>query len=416
MVRSVVKAYRDAYGGLPIEIWVLSLALFVNRCGAMVLAFLTLYLTNELGFTVFEAGTIFSVWGLGSLTGAWIGGKLVRPLGAVRIQIIGLIIAVPCLLSVPLFTTWWGVAGIVYLFSVFTECVRPANGVAVAQFTDESMQTRAFGLQRMAVNLGFSVGPAVGGFLANIDFVWLFVVDALTTGFGAVILFWHFGFRKYAKDEKSAAKQKKAEEATVKGSPLKDVQFVMFLLLMLSVSLVFFQFHATYPKYLEDHYQLSKPAIGLLFSVNTLLIAAVEMLLLNWVRGFSLLRVIGWGSFLACAGFGLLPLGSTFLFCVLSMLVITVGEMFMFPLGSGFVAKKSIGRDQGLYMSWYAMMYSTAGTLAPMLGTAAYDYNPHLFWYISAGVGLFVLSGFHLLDRFSSRDSRQSPHALQSTQ
>ena len=409
MVRSVAKAYRDAYGGLPIEIWVLSLALFVNRCGAMVLAFLTLYLTNELGFTMFEAGTIFSVWGLGSLTGAWLGGKLVRPLGAVRMQIFALLISVPCLLAVPLFTTWWGVAGIVYLFSVFTESVRPANGVAVAQFAEEELQTRAFGLQRMAVNLGFSVGPAIGGFLANIDYVWLYVVDALTTGFGAVILFWHFGFRKYAKDEKAAAKQKNAEQNVVAGSPLKDAQFVLFLLLMLSVSLVFFQFHATYPKYLEDHYQLSKPEIGLLFSVNTLLIAAVEMLLLNWVRGFSLLRLIGWGAFLACAGFGLLPLGNTFLFCVLSMVVITSGEMFLFPIGSGFVAKKSAGRDQGLYMSWYAMMFSTAGTLAPMIGTAAYEYNPHLFWYISAGLGVMVLAGFQLLERFGTKATGHAP-------
>ena len=58
------NAYRDAYVGLPREIWILSLALFINRCGAMVLAFLTLYLTNELGFTIRDAGLIsaFGAW------------------------------------------------------------------------------------------------------------------------------------------------------------------------------------------------------------------------------------------------------------------------------------------------------------------------------------------------------------------
>ncbi len=397
MVRSIAIAYRDAYGGLPREVWILSLALFVNRCGAMVLAFMTLYMTNELGFSMFESGAIFSIWGFGSMTGSWLGGKLVKPLGAIRTQILGLVLAVPCFLIVPLFTSWWGMALIVYLFSVTSESVRPANGVAVAQFTDPELHTRAFGLQRMAVNLGFSVGPAIGGVLANIDYVWLFFADGITTGLGALILLWHFGFRKYAKNQDAAAKQKIAEENIVEGSPLKDVQFVLFLLLMLAVCLVFFQFLATYPKYLEDHYQLSKPMIGLLFSVNTIIIVAFEMLLLNWVRRFSLLRTVGWGSFLACAGFGLLPLGTTFWFCALSMTVITFGEMFMFPLGSGYVAKRSMGRDQGMYMSWYAMMYSTAGMIAPIIGTVVYQYDSHLLWYASLVVGAGVLAGFYML-------------------
>ena len=222
MVRSIANAYRDAYGGLPKEVWVLSLALFVNRCGSMVLAFLALYLTNELGFSMFYSGAIFSVWGLGSMTGSWVGGKLAKPLGAVRTQINGLVLAVPCLLLVPMFDSWWGVALTMYLFSVCSEAVRPANGVAVAQFTPSELQTRAFGLQRMAVNLGFSVGPVIGGLLAHIDYVWLFVADALTTGVGGIVLLVHFGFRKYSKDRAAAAKQKLADENQTSESPLKD--------------------------------------------------------------------------------------------------------------------------------------------------------------------------------------------------
>jgi MFS family permease len=194
---------------------------------------------------------------------------------------------------------------------------------------------------------------------------------------------------------------------------LLDGQFVGFLLLMLAVSIVFFQFHATYPKYLEEHYQLNEVLIGLLFSVNTLIIVAAEMLLLKWVRRFSLLQTIGWGGFLACLGFGLLPLGSAYWFCMLSMVVITFGEMFMFPLASGYVANRSIGRDQGSYMGWQAIMYSTAATLAPLIGTAAYQYDQHLFWYVSIFVGAAVLLGFFALDRISGlRAARESSSTL----
>jgi MFS family permease len=397
MVRSIAKAYQDAYRGLPTEVWVLSVALFVNRCGSMVLAFLTLYLTNKLGFKMFESGAIFSVWGIGSLVGSYLGGKLIKPLGAIPTQIVGLLLAVPLLLVVPLFTSWWSVALIVFLFSVSTESVRPANHVAVAQFTEPELMTRAFGLQRMAVNLGFAFGPVIGGLLAEIDYVWLFVVDAMTTGLGGVILIWHFGFRKYAKDDEAAKKQKLAEEATATGSPLHDLQFMAFLFLILIVGIIFFQFHATYPKYLEEHYSLSKPQIGFLFSVNTVIIVVLEMILLDRVKSLSLLRVIGWGGFLSCLGFGVLPFGQALGFSILSMTIITFGEMFMFPLGSGFVAERSNGRDQSAYMSWYAMNFSLAAIIAPIIGTSLYEHDPELLWYISLIAGLVVLLGFYIL-------------------
>lgn len=248
MVRSIANAYRDAYGGLSKEVWILSIALFVNRCGSMVLAFLTLYLTQKLDFSMLEAGSIFSIYGLGSISGSYLGGKLVRPIGAVRVQIIAQVFSVPLYLLVPVFTSWIGVAASIYFLSVFVEAIRPANNVAVTQFVEPQLQTRAFGLQRMAVNLGFSVGPAVGGLLAEIDFVWLFVVDGVSTGLAGLFLCWFFGFQKYAKRVDTAKLQKQAEQNHGKGSPLHDPQFLFFLFIMLTVSIVFFSVSCNVPQ------------------------------------------------------------------------------------------------------------------------------------------------------------------------
>jgi MFS family permease len=377
MVRKIALAYRDAYAGLSNEVWVLSIALLINRCGSMVLAFLTLYLTQRLGFT-----------------GGYLGGRLVQPLGAVRVQILGLALSVPCYLLMPTLTSWTGVAIGMFFLSLFVDGVRPASGVAIAQFTDPKLQTRAYGLQRMAGNLGFSIGPAIGGVLAEIDFAWLFIVDGISTGVGSLFLIWFFGFRRYAKGDGAAKKQRQAEQQTSSsGSPLLDGHFLCFLFLILSVAIVFFQFHATYPKYLADEYALTKPQIGLMFSLNTAIIVVFEMLLVNYVSRYSLLRAIGWGCCFACLGFGMLPASHATWFAVLSMVVITVGEMFMFPLASGFVAARSNGRNQGMYMSWYVMMYSLAGVIAPLIGTAVYERGHNLIWYASLGVGIFVLVG-----------------------
>ena len=307
---------------------------------------------------------------------------------------------------VPVFQSWTGVAVGIFLLSVVSESVRPASNVSFTQFTPPELQTRAFGLQRMALNLGLSVGPAVGGLLAEINFVWLFIVDGITTGLGAIFLLKYFGFRKFARNGAAAEMQKQSEQNQSTGSPLADTKFLCCLGLILMVSLVFFQFHATYPKYLEDHYGLSKPQIGFLFAVNTVIIVVFEMLLVNFVRRFSLLRTIGWGSFLACIGFGILPASVAIWFVVLSMVIITMGEMLMFPLATGFVAERSTGRDQGMYMSWYAITYSVAAVIAPLLGSIIYGVDPDLFWYFSNVIGVVVLTGFYWLSASVKREEQ----------
>ncbi|NCT19357.1 MAG: MFS transporter, partial [Flavobacteriia bacterium] len=68
--------YVASFKGLSKEIWLLALVTFINRAGAMVIPFLSLYLVNSLGFTLPQVGWIMTCFGIGSLVGTWIGGKL----------------------------------------------------------------------------------------------------------------------------------------------------------------------------------------------------------------------------------------------------------------------------------------------------------------------------------------------------
>ena len=387
---------RRAFSGLPTEIWVISGALFINRFGTMVLPYLTLYLTESHGYSDFQAGLMLSVYGVGSMLGAWLGGKLARPIGPIRLQIILFLLAVPTFLVLPMMETAIGLALALATLSLFSEGVRPANSTAITILAPEGMQLKAFGLQRLALNLGVSFGPAIGGFLAMISFGWLFVVDAATTFLCAMVLLGYFGWRKNASQEK-IDEQLKATNGRELISPLADREFVCFLLLLLVASVVFFQFHVTYPLYLKEHYGLSKPTTGLIYSINTVVIVLFEMLLLEVVRSWPLIRVIGWGTLLSSVGFGMLPFGDSIAYCVLSMLVITLGEMLWMPLATAWVAQRSDRGDRGRYMGWYAMTYSTAAVIAPLIGGGMSDLNPDSFWYLSLAVGVLCLAGFYRL-------------------
>ncbi len=406
MIGKVLALYRRAYAGLPIEIWMLSLALFVNRCGTMVLPFLTIYLTNHLGFTKLSATLILSVYGVGSLAGAYVAGRLISSVGAVRLQFILLLLSVPAFLLVPFFSSWWGIAIAVFVLSFFSEGVRPANSTAIAQFSPEPVQTRAFGLQRMALNLGISFGPAIGGFLTMISFVWLFVADAATTLVCAILLISFFGIHGTKQQERNGnSPPPKTETSPGQNvSPLTDPMFVCFLLLTLLTAVVFFQFHATYPLYLNEHYNMSEWMIGLIYSVNTIVIVVFEMVLLEYIRKLSMMKVIAWGALLSCIGFGILPLSASIWFCVLSMLILTIGEMLQMPVSSGWIAQRSKRGNQGMYMSYYTMTWSLAAIIAPALGGAIYQYNIHMFWYLSLAIGILSFMGFVWLARVLQRE------------
>lgn len=187
MLHHVYRRYCAAFEGLPVQLWVLALVMLVNRSGAMVLAYLTLYLTSQVGFSDASAGYMIGIFGTGSIVGAYLGGRLVEWIGAVKVQTFCLLAAVPGYLLLPVWREPWAIAINVFLLSLATEAVRPANGTVVAKVSKPEDRTRAFALQRLAANLGFACGGAIGGFLAEFDYRLLFVVDAATT-FGAACI------------------------------------------------------------------------------------------------------------------------------------------------------------------------------------------------------------------------------------
>jgi MFS family permease len=394
MLQAFFTRYRAAYAGLPREVWLLSLVLFVNRAGTMVMPFLTIYLTSQRGMSEAAAGRMLSLYGVGGICGAYLGGRWCERIGALRLQTIGLFLAAPCYFLVGQWQSWPGIAGSILALSLLNEAIRPANAVALAKLTTTANRTRAFSLQRLAANLGFSFGPAIGGFLAEVNFQLLFVVDALSTLAAAVALAYFFRLRRLA-----SPTAEQHHHAAAAGSPLRDRTFVAFLALTLASMIVFMQFGATYPLYLHDHFAMEKPQIGLMYAVNTSIIVAFEMLLIDAVKHWSLMRTIAWGSFLSCVGFGILPFGSSGYYAVFAMGVVTIGEMLSFPLSSAFVANRSGPGREGVYMGWHTATHALAWVLGPGLGAAIYEVNRDALWLSSLAVAVLVLVGFLALGR-----------------
>ncbi|MBK8503193.1 MAG: MFS transporter [Saprospiraceae bacterium] len=188
-MQAILNFYIHSFKGLSKEVWTLAIVLLINRSGMMVLPFLALYGTKELGFSVVEAGILTGMYGAGSLVGSWLGGWLTDKVGFYKVASRSLIFGGIGMASLLLFKDFYLLSLAIFVTSTLADASRPPIMAAISAFSKPENQTRAIALIRMAVNLGISIGPAVAGLLAgSVGYDWLFLIDGLTCILAAVYL------------------------------------------------------------------------------------------------------------------------------------------------------------------------------------------------------------------------------------
>ena len=191
----------------------------------MVVPFLTIYCTQKLNFSIVQAGMIMALFGLGSVFGAFIGGKITDKVGFYYLQVGALISGGFMFMTLSLLETFFSLAIGTFILSMCNEGFRPANSSAVAHYSTEKTRTRSYSLNRMAINLGWSFGGAMGGFIASIDYHLLFFVDGFTNILAALILI------KLLPAVKKAKINLKEHDKPVLASAYRDKLYLAFIIL-----------------------------------------------------------------------------------------------------------------------------------------------------------------------------------------
>jgi predicted MFS family arabinose efflux permease len=383
----LVASYRNAFRGLPREVWILSGAALINRSGTMVLPFLALYLTQARGRSVPETGFLLALYAAGSLGGIALGGRLTDRLGPKPVLVASLALGGLSLVALGQARSDGALAVCVVVFGLLMDAHRPASMAAVAASAPAEATPRAFSLQRLAINVGMTIGPAVGGFLARVDYAWLFRVDGATCLAAAVYVALAYPARETEHDAHTGAAHAP--------SPLRDRAFLAAILLLFLQLLVFLQLMGTLPLFLRERLGFDERAIGLLFAVNTVTILLVEMQVVHAVERRDALRVTGVASLLVGLGFGLLVWARSAPAVALTILVWTAGEMLGWPVISGWVAGRARAGNRGRYMAAFTLVFSLAALPAPIAGTAVYErFGPDALWAACLAIGVLDLAGF----------------------
>ena len=370
---------------MPREVWLLFATNLINRAGMMVLPFLVLYLTRELGFSLSRAGSMLAVYGASAIVFGPIGGRLSDRIGALPVMRVSLIASGLVLLLFPLAKSFAAVAAMTVLWAGCAEMFRPASLAAITHVVAPEQRRQAFALNRLAINLGMSIGPALGGFLATVSFHAMFAVDAVTTLLAGTLLA-VTPWRSFSGVNSEAANRQGSRigPATI----LHDGRFLVFLGGVILVGIVFFQHESALPLYLVQYLHLSPAFYGMLFTINTLLIVGLEVPIITATAHWPNRRSLIIGCILFAIGFGALGVIASPAGVIATVVVWTFGEMLLFPAMSAHMAEIAPENRRGAYMGAYSMSLSISLTVGPWMGTQLLaSLGPVRVWSVMFALG-----------------------------
>ena len=394
MLKTAFQRYIDNFRGFRREVWILAIVTFINRAGVMVVPFLSKYLKEDLHFSYSEVGWIMVAFGVGSLAGSWLGGKLSDKIGFYKIMLFSLFFSGIILILLQYVTSFWGLCTGFFLLMIVADMFRPAMFVAIGAYAKPENRTRALTLVRLAINLGFAAGPALGGLvIMGIGYSGLFWIDGVTCIISIVI----FGILV---KEKKKFVDPNIETVTIAevNSVFKDKPFWLFLIACLISGVLFFQLFTTIPLYHNERFNLTEFQTGLLITLNGLMVFFMEMPIVSYIerKKIDKLLIFNYGMIAMSISILLLLINFWAGILIIMMVFMTFGEMFAFPFSNSFAISRAPKGHEGRYMAIFTMSFSLAHIISAKLGLeiiSHFGYQTN--WLIMGivgfvGVGLIV--------------------------
>ncbi|WP_417200273.1 MDR family MFS transporter [Bizionia sp.] len=395
-MKKLYNSYIDTFRGLSSEIWWLALITLINRAGTMVIPFLSLYLTTDLNLSFAQVGWVMSAFGLGSVCGSWLGGKLTDKIGYYKVMVRSLLATGILFIGLQFLHTFAGVCLGIFLVMLVADMFRPAMFVALSAYSKPENKTRSVTLIRLAINLGFSAGPAVGGIIiTTMSYAGLFWVDGITCILATILLV-----------NVLHPKKAKTQDSIINENPqsaYKDKAFWIFLAAMTMFGIVFLQYFSTMPLYYKDVHQLTELEIGILLGLNGAFIFILEMPLIKWLEntGYSKTTLMVFGAILVGISFVVLNVTPWIGILLIGMLFMTVGEMITFPFSNAFAMERAKKGNQGEYMALYSIAFSIAHIFGHNAGMQLADsVGFENTWYIMTLLSILCIALLWLLMRY----------------
>jgi MFS family permease len=386
--------------------WILFWGTLVNRAASFVGVFLALHLTEDLGVSRAVAGWIVGCWGIGSWLASPVAGVLADRVGRRATMLLGLVPSGLAVLAIAFATDVRLLFCLAFVGGATQQLYYPASNAAIADVVPPEARPRAYGLIYWAVNLGLTIGFAVGGVVPD-RYLWLlFVADAGTTFLCAAFIAW-----RVPETRPVAAHHDPVLAGLVKVAT--DGPFLVFAGLHLVALVVFTQFELALPLDMKAHGQSSR-AFAWLMAFNCAGVVVLQPWLSARLRRVDGSRLLAISAVLFGLGYGLnalVPdlarslagagLGSAHAWGLVLYLAgaafWTVGEVVGFPVAAALVADLAPITLRGRYQGAFAMVWGMGMSVSPILGGEVIErLGAAALWALCVALGVLVGAG-HLV-------------------
>ena len=362
---------RESLKALPRAAWVLFFGTFLNKFGAFVVPFLTLYLTSR-GYNLADIALAIAAYGIGTVVASVAGGFLADSVGRRQTIVLSMFSGAAALMLLSQARTLPVIVALTALAGLTNELYRPASGALLADLVPSGQRVTAFAAYRMAFNAGWAFGPAMAGFLAQRGYFWLFAGNALSSAL--------FGALAFAALPKGA---RRPSEDCGWGLALKviraDRKLQQVLLVSLAIGMVFMQMFSTFGLHVT-HLGFSGSVYGMILSLNGALVVCCELALTRITTRFPARPVMALGYLLIGTGFCFNAAAHTIAALAACMVAFTFGEMTAIPVTSAYVADLAPAHMRGRYMGAYGLVWAGAMVLGPAAGMELWALGPMALW------------------------------------
>jgi MFS family permease len=385
----------------------------VNKLGTFIVPYLTLVLLRDLQMQEAAAARLLFAYGFGSVVSILVGGVITDRFGRRRTLLVSLFGSGVLAVAMGVAPSAGAFVPLLVAFGFIGDLYRPAAAAVIGDLLPSADRATGFAGLRMAVNLGWAAGTALGGLLADWDWHLLFLGDGLTTLAYGVLVYLTIpetrpaGVALPAGSLPSASASLGPTFGRGGTNPLRDGVFLATTSTGLLFTLIFCSHLTVLPLTVTQSAAYPAVVFGLLAALNGLLVAFFEISITARLARFRRLRLAALGCFLSAAGFGIIGLAMHWAWFVLAALVYTSGEILASPQQIAFIADWAPPEARGRYLSLYQATWSVAFAVNPAIMLPLHSaLGERAFWGLMplvAAPGVFVL--LHL-DRTADRPER----------
>jgi MFS family permease len=420
------------------------LYLFVGRvlgsCGfSIVLPFLGLYLHESRGVSMSAVGGVFFFAALAGALGQIVGGELSdrkgRKFVIVGSQLIRVCAFLGLGLAVLLHGPFLAIALLLCVSGFAGRMFEPPSGAMVADIATGERRAEYYGVIRIGSNLGWALGPALGGFLAALSYSSLFFFAAgVILAAAAVMAFkmeetspLHHKHRVAPAHVSPAVPElgPSSSATTGRGYPWRDLfatlaepSFRLFCIVSLLLFTVMAQLISTLSVYAVESGGITKLQLGTLYSLNGLVVVFLQFPAVRATGSLRLTTALVLGALLYGLGYGMMGLGTGFALLFTAMLVVSFGEIVATPPSLSLAANFADERTRGRYMGIYGLFNSFGWSIGPLVGGVLLDLNhgrPLVLWGMVAALAAASAAGFLWLRRVIPPDIDRNLEALETS-